>query len=84
MSLKMLPSFLCVTLIAVKAWTVVGDISAQLNALTFLNEGSVGWPGENLTLLTQCAGFSEDTVQVRGIYRCLCLCNDPNENRWHL
>ena len=41
------------------------DIADTLLALTFLNHGTVGLPSDNLTLLTQCAGFSEDTAQVR-------------------
>jgi len=42
-----------------------GGIADTLLALTFLNHGTIGLPSDNLTLLTQCAGFSEDTVQVR-------------------
>ena len=41
------------------------SVADQLLALTFLNHGVVGNPVDNLTLLTQCAGFSEDTVQAR-------------------
>jgi hypothetical protein len=41
-----------------------GDVSADLLQLNFLNAGLVGYSGDNLTLLTQCSGFSEDTVQV--------------------
>lgn len=49
---------------AALALAAPGNIADQLLAIKFLNVGVVT-PSDNLTLLTQCAGFSEDTAQVR-------------------
>lgn len=48
------------------------NVADQLLALAFLNKGVVGSPDDNLTLLTQCAGFSEDTVQARHFMNYTC------------